>query len=75
MENLQPVQGQEIEHMKEAASRTEQSGLSLSERRAFMQLPLLERRQILAGQAEEMFKHYQNSQQWRELQAGDIIDY
>ena len=75
MENLQPVQGQEIEHMKEAASQTEQSGLSLSERRAFMQLPLLERRQILASQAEEMFKHYQNSQEWRELQAGDIIDY
>ncbi len=71
MENLQPVQGQE----KEASLQTEQSALSLSERRAFMKLSLLERRLILAKQAEVMLKHYANSPEWRELQAGDILDY
>ena len=33
--------------------------LSLSDRRAFMQLPLAERRRILAKQAEAMVEHYE----------------
>ncbi|PSB25566.1 hypothetical protein [Chlorogloea sp. CCALA 695] len=49
--------------------------LTLSERRAFMKLPLLERQQILASQVKEMLEHYENSHEWRELEAGDIIDY
>ena len=73
MENLQSKQ--DVGQMKESVTQPEPQPLSLSERRAFMKLPLSERRQILASQAEEMFEHYQNSPQWRELQAGDIIDY
>lgn len=49
--------------------------LSLAQRRAFMQLPLEERRRLLAKQAEEMLEHYQKSTQWRELQTGDIVEY
>jgi hypothetical protein len=30
--------------------------------------------QILAQQAETMVAHYQESNEWRELMAGDIID-
>lgn len=75
MENLQSTPGQEIEQTIAAAPQPEQSMLTLSERRAFMKLPLWERRQILEKQAEEMLEHYENSQEWRELEAGDIIDY
>ncbi len=73
MENLQSKQ--EFGQVRESASQPEPLTLSLSERRAFMKLPLSERRQILGRQAEEMLEHYQNSHQWRELQVGDIIDY
>ncbi len=75
MESLQPLPGQELEQIREATLQPEQLTLSLSKCRAFMKLPLSERRQILAKQAEEMLEHYKNSPEWRELQAGDIIDY
>ncbi len=44
-------------------------------RREFMQLPLDERRNILAKQAEIMLQHYQEDREWQELEAGDLIDY
>lgn len=44
-------------------------------RREFMQLPLEERRIILAKQAEVMLQHYQEDREWQELEAGDLIDY
>jgi|AGSF01.1.fsa_nt_gi hypothetical protein len=44
-------------------------------RREFMQLPLEERRNILARQAEVMLQHYQEDREWQELEAGDLIDY
>ncbi|MEG4274659.1 MULTISPECIES: hypothetical protein [unclassified Microcoleus] len=44
-------------------------------RREFMQLPLEERRNILAKQAEVMLQHYQEDREWQELEAGDLIDY
>jgi uncharacterized protein (DUF433 family) len=44
-------------------------------RREFMQLPLEERRNILAKQAEVMLQHYQKDREWQELEAGDLIDY
>ncbi len=56
-------------------NRTENtSSLTLDERKAFLRKPLAERRAILALQAEEMATHYQDSNDWRELMAGDIID-
>lgn len=55
--------------------REEAEPLSLSDRRAFMQLPLAERRRILAQQAEAMVEHYEQDTEWREFQGGDIIDY
>lgn len=47
---------------------------TLEERKAFLGKPLAERQSILARQAEEIAKHYQESTEWRELMAGDIID-
>jgi hypothetical protein len=44
-------------------------------RRKFMQLPLEERRNILAKQAEVMLQPYQEDREWQELEAGDLIDY
>ncbi len=52
--------------------------LTLEERRAFMNLPMNERRRMLAHQAEEMAKLYQTEpelterEQW---QGGDIVEY
>ncbi len=75
MESLQPTPGQEIEQTIAAAPQPEHSTLTLHQRRAFMKLPISERRQILEKQAEVMLEHYETSQEWRELEAGDIIDY
>jgi len=47
---------------------------TLEDRKAFLGKPLAERQSILARQAEEIAKHYENSTEWRELMAGDIID-
>jgi Mg/Co/Ni transporter MgtE len=44
-------------------------------RRELMKLPIEERQKILAAQSEEMLEHYQQNQEWQELQAGDLIDY
>jgi hypothetical protein len=52
----------------------EQPQTSLQMRRAFLKKPLAERQQILAQQAKTMSAHYQKSNEWRELMAGDIID-
>jgi transcriptional regulator with XRE-family HTH domain len=47
--------------------------LSLVERRAFMKLPLEERRRIMAKQAERMASHYEDDREWRQFQGGDFI--
>ncbi len=47
---------------------------TLEDRKTFLNKPLAERQSILATQAEKIAKHYQDSTEWRELMAGDIID-
>lgn len=49
--------------------------LSLIRRRAFMKLSKEERRRIMAEQAEKMAQYYEQDQEWKELQGGDIIEY
>jgi len=52
-------------------------GLSLAQRRSYMQLPIEERRNHLAAQAEAMAEHYgQESEQRERLawQGGDIVE-
>lgn len=49
--------------------------LSLDQRRAFLKLPLEERRRILQTQAETLATHYQTDPEWQDLQVGDLIDY
>lgn len=55
----------------------ENQRLSLSERRAFMQLPLEERRKRLAEQADAMIEHYEQERERTERlawQGGDIVE-
>jgi hypothetical protein len=44
-------------------------------RLSLLKMPLEQRRQILAQQAEKMIEHYQQNPEWKELGAGDIIEY
>ena len=52
-------------------------GLSLAERRAYLQLPAEERRRRLAAQAERMLGHYAEEPEQSERlawQGGDIVE-
>jgi Zn-dependent peptidase ImmA (M78 family)/DNA-binding XRE family transcriptional regulator len=48
--------------------------LSLTQRRAFLQLPIEARRRILAQQADDIADTYEPDADWKEFQAGDFID-
>jgi Zn-dependent peptidase ImmA (M78 family) len=48
---------------------------SIGQRRAFLNLPLETRRQVLAEQAERMVEHYDKDTEWRDLQGSDLVDY
>lgn len=48
---------------------------TLAWRKAFLKLPIAERRRILAEQAEAIAFHYEQNTEWKELQPGDIIEY
>ena len=77
--NIQMVEYSVISSKSEAiesAVGEEPEPLSLSDRRAFMQLPLAERRRILSKQAEAMVEHYEKETAWgANFKGGDIIDY
>lgn len=49
--------------------------LPIIERRSFMKLPLEERRRILAEQAEKLTTYYTQDSEWREMEAGDLVEY
>jgi Zn-dependent peptidase ImmA (M78 family) len=49
--------------------------LPVIERRAFMELPLEERRRLLAEQAARLAEHYAQDTEWREIGEGDIVEY
>jgi hypothetical protein len=52
--------------------------MTLEQRRAFLNLPLAERRRILFQQAEDAVIHYEFEQSVREREAwqgGDIVEY
>jgi len=48
--------------------------LSLEERRAFLKLPLADRRRLLQAQAETLVSHYQTDTEWQSLQTGDLLE-
>jgi len=48
--------------------------LSLIERRAFMKLPLVERRRIMQAQAEKLLDLYEDDAERQDWQGGDIIE-
>jgi len=45
------------------------------ERRSFMKLPLEERRRILAEQADKLTTYYAHDSEWRDMEAGDLVEY
>jgi hypothetical protein len=62
--------------MPETLTENDQA-VSLAERRAFLQLPLEERRRQLAAQAEQMVEHYESEPERTEREAwrgGDIVE-
>ena len=76
--NLSPAERELVKQKLlalDSNNRTENIGsFTLYERKAFLRKPLAERRAILALQAEQIATQYQESNDWRELMAGDIID-
>jgi len=52
--------------------------MTLEQRRAFLKLPLAERRRILSQQAESAATHHESEESLREREAwqgGDIVEY
>ena len=45
------------------------------DRRAFLRLPLSERRKVLSEQADRLASHYEKDIEWKEWSSGDIVDY
>ena len=63
--------------MSSSDAKTTEQGLSLDERRAFMRLPLEERRQRMADQAKKLTDFYQSQaemNQRQNWQGGDLVD-
>ncbi len=52
-----------------------ETALPTIERKAFMKLPLEERRRLLAQRAEKLAEHYEQDSEWRDLEAGEIVEY
>jgi hypothetical protein len=48
--------------------------VSLVERRAFMKLPLVDRRKIMARQAKEMAAHYEKDVSWKDIETWGIVN-
>lgn len=53
---------------------TLQAPLTLSDRYAFLKLPITERQKVLSMQAEAMIEHYENNTEWKDLMTGDIVE-
>ena len=49
--------------------------LEAIQRRAFLKLPMEERRRLLAEQAEGIASHYAKDNAWRDAQGGDLYEY
>jgi hypothetical protein len=49
--------------------------LTLAERKAFLQQPVAERQRLLAEQAAAMQNHYEQNTDWKDMMAGDIVEY
>jgi Zn-dependent peptidase ImmA (M78 family) len=65
---------QEAERLVGQKLDEKQSPTSLR-RRAFLKLPIEERRRILEEQAAQVQAHYEADDSWRELQEGDIVEH
>lgn len=48
---------------------------SVVQRRAFLKLPVEQRKQMLAEQAKRMTKYYEENAEWHNFTGGDIVEY
>jgi hypothetical protein len=79
LQNSNLTEGQIVEVIviisQSESPSSDEASISLSERKNFLKLPLDERRRILSSQAEAMVSHYEENSDWKELLAGDVIEY
>jgi acyl-CoA reductase-like NAD-dependent aldehyde dehydrogenase len=64
-----------VERVAKQRRATPASSYTSPDRRAFLQLTQVERRRILAEQAEHLRDHYEQDSEWRDLEAGDLVEY
>ena len=62
-----------METEKMSGGKISNESLSLVNRRAFMKLPLAERRRLIAEQAEQIAQHYEHDTIWREIEGEEVI--
>jgi uncharacterized phage-associated protein len=74
-QNLQSAKGDEENSQFTFYENIHEFKQQFISRRDLMKLPLEERRKVLAAQSDLMLQHYQQDQEWKELQTGDFIDY
>ena len=74
-QNLQSAKGDEENSQLTFYENIYELKQQFISRRDLMKLPLEKRRKILAAQSDLMLQHYQQDQEWQELQTGDLIDY
>jgi hypothetical protein len=63
-----------LKSQMQSSKPPETQPLSIDRRRAFLKLPMAERRQILQDQSENLMTHYQTDSEWQDLQVGDLIE-
>ena len=78
MGKLHDISARHIASKKDASYNQGQdsdSFLTLSDRHAFLKLPMDLRRNLLEKQASQMADYYQHDSDWRELDTGDLVEY
>ncbi len=78
LELLEAPQGLRDGHVRVTIEEQDADEQSLSapvDRRAFLRLPLAERRRILQQQADKLAADYDANGEWREWLTGDIVEY
>jgi hypothetical protein len=74
-QNLQAAKGEEENGGLTFSKNIDELKQQFISRRELIKLPIEERKKILASQSDLMLEHYQQDNEWQELQTGDLIDY
>jgi len=74
-QNLQSAKREEENGELTFSGNIDELKQQIISRRELIKLPIEERKKILASQSDLMLEHYQQDNEWQELQTGDLIDY